>query len=123
VTLPPLRQRPGDIRQLAEYCIDRYCMAHNIQAKRCFPELFELLEAYSWPGNVRELMNAMEQALAVAHHEPFLFSQHLPDNIRAMVMRSNAIFDWSQPQTVICSRWQTAAHFDPICFFVCEILS
>ncbi len=62
ILIPPLRERPEDIRELAEYLGGRIVGGE-------FPGLtagaLELLESHSWPGNVRELRAALERALAL----------------------------------------------------------
>jgi len=59
ITLPPLRERRGDVKLLAEYFMALY-LGDN--APLLTPEVLSALEAYSWPGNVRELQNAVERA-------------------------------------------------------------
>jgi transcriptional regulator with PAS, ATPase and Fis domain len=62
ITLPPLRDRPEDIPQLAEFFLRRH--AHD--AKRphltLTPEAMEGLSRYPWPGNIRELDNMLARA-------------------------------------------------------------
>jgi two-component system response regulator AtoC len=58
VTLPPLRERPEDVRVLAEYFIDQYA---HYGRKRLAPEALTRLEAYHWPGNVRELQHVIQR--------------------------------------------------------------
>ncbi|MFC1479126.1 sigma-54 interaction domain-containing protein, partial [Planctomycetota bacterium] len=59
ITLPPLREREGDIELLANYFKNKY--AGN---KEAFfnEETIRLMKAYEWPGNVRELENAVIRA-------------------------------------------------------------
>jgi two-component system, NtrC family, response regulator AtoC len=66
VTLPPLRDRAGDIARLAAYYIDRYNREFRKNVKGLRPEALALLEHYRWPGNVRELRNAIERAMLLA---------------------------------------------------------
>jgi DNA-binding NtrC family response regulator len=54
IHLPPLRQRPGDIRFLVDHFVNsEWQVAHD---------LVPTLERYSWPGNVRQLQNAIDRA-------------------------------------------------------------
>jgi DNA-binding NtrC family response regulator len=62
--LPALRERPADIRELAEHFVSLY--APPGKTPRLLPELVERLEQYSWPGNVRELANLMRRAVALS---------------------------------------------------------
>jgi DNA-binding NtrC family response regulator len=66
IVIPPLRDRPGDIRVLAEKLLAR--AAHTLHKPGAFiPEdVMRMLESYDWPGNVRELENALTRALVLA---------------------------------------------------------
>jgi two-component system NtrC family response regulator len=88
IELPPLRERPEDIRELVRYYVDKFCERYGIVHKGCSPEFLRTLGAYAWPGNVRELVNALERAVIEARFEPILFPQHLPVEIRAQVVRA-----------------------------------
>ncbi len=69
VTLPPLRERPGDIRLLAEFFIERYNREFRKHVAGLSADAVALLERYRWPGNVRELRNAIERAMLLADQE------------------------------------------------------
>lgn len=62
--LPPLRERKGDIVELAHYFIGKHC-AQSGRDLSISPPAMRLLEAYSWPGNVRELEHTIERAVAL----------------------------------------------------------
>jgi len=66
IVLPPLRERPGDIRVLAEAFLKRAAEARNEEPRTLAPDALEAMEKYSWPGNVRELENALERAAILA---------------------------------------------------------
>jgi psp operon transcriptional activator len=64
ITVPPLRERPGDILLLARH----FGLAMAQELKRPIfpgfaPEAERVLESYDWPGNVRELKNVVERAV------------------------------------------------------------
>jgi two-component system nitrogen regulation response regulator NtrX len=61
IRVPALRERPHDIRLLAEYFLEDFCARNNFKAKRMDETVFPLLETYLWPGNARELRNAVER--------------------------------------------------------------
>lgn len=63
VELPALRQRPEDIRPLAQHFLRLLMKEMGRELPELDGDVLELLEAYSFPGNVRELKNAMERAL------------------------------------------------------------
>ena len=59
ITLPPLRERRGDIRLLVEHFMDHFL---GVEAPTLPAEVLRALENHSWPGNIRELQNAVERA-------------------------------------------------------------
>lgn len=64
ITLPPLRERDGDIPVLADYFGRR--MASELEWDEWpgfTPRALAALEGYAWPGNVRELRNVIERAV------------------------------------------------------------
>jgi two-component system response regulator AtoC len=62
VTLPPLRERKGDIPLLLEYFL-RHLNRKRPSASTFSEEALHLIMRYDWPGNVRELRNVVERAL------------------------------------------------------------
>lgn len=66
VHLPPLRDRPGDIRVLAAHLTERLSRDMGKRGVRLGEEAAAMLEGYAFPGNVRELMNALERAIILA---------------------------------------------------------
>ena len=89
IELPPLRERPGDIRELVMHFISKFCDSRGIGLKGFCPEFMDVLAAYHWPGNVRELFRVLERALAAARYEPTLYPKHLPDEIRIHSARTS----------------------------------
>ena len=69
ITVPPLRDRPGDIPLLARYFVERFCRDMKKRAIALSPAALEQLVAYRWPGNVRELQNCIERAVILAEDE------------------------------------------------------
>jgi psp operon transcriptional activator len=64
ITLPPLRERFGDITLLAHYFGARMAQELGWEQSPVFsPEAIEALEDHRWPGNVRELKNVVERAI------------------------------------------------------------
>ena len=66
ITVPPLRERKGDIAVLARYFVDRFCRDLNKKALTLSADAQEHLERYHWPGNVRELQNCIERAVILS---------------------------------------------------------
>jgi two-component system nitrogen regulation response regulator GlnG len=81
IQLPPLRERPGDVAELAHYFLFRGDRELHLDVRGFAPRALELLEGYSWPGNVRELQSAIKQAmLHTSGH--LVLPESLPEEIR-----------------------------------------
>jgi DNA-binding NtrC family response regulator len=63
IHVPPLRERPQDIRPLCRNLLHRLTDGAYTELP---PEQLQVLESYHWPGNVRELRNVLERALILA---------------------------------------------------------
>ncbi|MBU1275125.1 MAG: sigma-54 dependent transcriptional regulator [Proteobacteria bacterium] len=61
IHVPPLRERAGDVPELAADFLGHLAMKHNQPVKRFTPRALEALGAQAWPGNVRELKNLVER--------------------------------------------------------------
>ena len=61
IEVPPLRERPADIRRLARLLLERAARRLRKASLQLTPEAENVLAAYHWPGNVRELENTMER--------------------------------------------------------------
>jgi two-component system nitrogen regulation response regulator GlnG len=66
IQLPPLRQRPEDIRLLAEYFLRKVATRQRLPQLELSEEAAKVLESHSWPGNVRELENVIQRACVLA---------------------------------------------------------
>jgi len=82
ITLPPLRERSGDVPALAEH----FLRVHRERARRVVPgftpEALRCLRAYPFPGNVRELENEVERAVALARNGEPIGPELLSGRIR-----------------------------------------
>ena len=65
VSLPPLRERDGDIPLLIEHFLSRFNRENSRQV-RLGRDLRTLMARYHWPGNVRELQNCVERLVVMA---------------------------------------------------------
>ena len=81
ITLPPLRERHGDIPLLIDHFLKRYNRSFQKNVSGISPECIAALEAYAWPGNVRELKNIIQRGLLVCQGEVIL-PDHLPPRFR-----------------------------------------
>lgn len=66
VLLPPLRERPRDIRPLAGHFLAHLARWHGLPNARLSRAALEILESYEFPGNAREVRNILERALIEA---------------------------------------------------------
>jgi two-component system response regulator PilR (NtrC family) len=64
--VPALRERGGDIREIAEAILERLARRASAPATGISQEAAALLEVYPFPGNVRELENVLERALTLS---------------------------------------------------------
>ena len=69
MSIPPLRDRPEDIRTLALHFVDRYAPELAEGPVSLAPQAIERLEKHDWPGNVRELENAIKRALVLSTND------------------------------------------------------
>src|SRR6185503_15593033 len=81
LTLPPLRDRDGDLRLLVEHYVDRFNREFRKKVRGVNGEAMALLEQYRWPGNIRELRNAIERAMLLVDHD-WLVPRDLPSLTR-----------------------------------------
>ena len=63
ISLPPLRERPGDVPLLVEHLLKRFRRELNKEVETVAGETMEMLARYTWPGNIRELQSVLKQAL------------------------------------------------------------
>ena len=81
VTLPPLRNRKGDIPALASHFIDKYAKSYGKTVEGLAPGTLNALLSHDWPGNVRELENAIERAVVLCKDNQ-LTADDLPATLR-----------------------------------------
>jgi two-component system response regulator PilR (NtrC family) len=66
IEVPPLRDRRGDIGELAAFFLQRCAAEHKKEISGFTSDALRALDAYAYPGNVRELENILERAVALA---------------------------------------------------------
>ncbi|HKN26106.1 MAG TPA: sigma 54-interacting transcriptional regulator [Candidatus Acidoferrum sp.] len=81
LTLPALRERPEDIRELAEHFVARYAKKCKRNVTGISEEALACLRQYDWPGNIRELENAMERAVVIGSSDKIL-PEDLPESLQ-----------------------------------------
>jgi DNA-binding NtrC family response regulator len=80
-TLPPLRQRPEVVSQLANRFLSLLAEQHDRPLRGFSPRALRALELYTWPGNVRELRNVIERAVVLSSG-PEIYLEDLPPIVR-----------------------------------------
>lgn len=70
VTIPPLRERPGLLPNLASATVAAWCAARGLRHRRLGEDALAVLEEYPWPGNLRELEAVIGQSLAASGADP-----------------------------------------------------
>ncbi len=101
ISLPPLREREGDIPLLCEYFIRRFSKKMGVPDPGITNEALDMLCGHSWPGNVRELANAAHKALIfnpggpVSHEDISRVSGIVPDKkVEKPDLPEDAIRTW-----------------------------
>ncbi|MDX1944811.1 MAG: sigma 54-interacting transcriptional regulator [Pirellulaceae bacterium] len=69
ILVPPLRKRPEDIVELADYFLERFNAETGRKIRGYTPEALHLMQKYRWPGNVRELKNVVERAVVLSRSD------------------------------------------------------
>ena len=80
IHLPPLKERRGDVPQLARFFADKICKEMNRPQVSIGTDVIQAMEAYDWPGNVREMENIIERTIALTDGS-VLGSDDLPSDI------------------------------------------
>jgi len=84
IKTPPLREREGDVKILAEHFAKLYATKQGKPEWGFEPKVIPILESYSWPGNIRELENTLERTVTLSATGRIAVN-NLPPNILATV--------------------------------------
>ena len=91
VRIPPLRERPEDVRVLAELFLRQYTTKYR--KKLAFMDItLDMLAQYRWPGNVRELQNLVH-SLVITRQGPRISPRDLPSSISGLHDESGGHLD------------------------------
>ena len=66
ITIPPLRERSGDIQEMVDFYLTRFACEMGKSIPKLSPEAVQCLMDYHWPGNVRELRNICERLVVLS---------------------------------------------------------
>ncbi len=110
IHLPPLRERPEDIAELAHYFLFRFNRQLGTAVQSISAEALQLLEQYPWPGNIRELQSVIREALIVSAGATIL-----PDFLPEELHRVEAAEEEFLPQTKLADdmSWESLSRFVP----------
>lgn len=78
IYLPPLREREGDVRLLAQHFLNRFNLQLKREMKGFTDKAIETLERYPWPGNIRELENLIERLVVLGREGDYISYEDLP---------------------------------------------
>lgn len=79
IRVPPLRERPDDVEELARFVVHRCAAGFGRPGVRLAPSALEALRRGTWPGNVRELESAIARAVAAARPGEVLGADRFPE--------------------------------------------
>jgi len=76
ISLPPLREREGDLELLSKYFLEKINRELDRSTAEISEEAMAIMRRYAWPGNIRELQNTLQSAVILAGDS--ILPQHLP---------------------------------------------
>lgn len=86
IKIPPLRERKGDLKPLAQYFLDKYSKEMGKKITKISSYAIELLKKYDFPGNIRELENLLERSVALTSTNILL-----PDSLELSIYKKRWI--------------------------------
>jgi len=90
IYIPPLRQRPEDLPELASFFLKKFSRETKKSFDGFSDEAMQAILSYSWPGNVRELENAVERACVIGK-ERYIHSQDLLIESKSSTIETNLV--------------------------------
>jgi transcriptional regulator with GAF, ATPase, and Fis domain len=90
ITVPPLRERVGDVPILAHHFVERFCRDLNKKPLPFSVEALDEMRAYRWPGNVRELQNCVERAVILCDTDT-IHARHLSLSLQVLPMADGLV--------------------------------
>jgi transcriptional regulator with GAF, ATPase, and Fis domain len=84
IEVPPLRDRPEDLIQLAQHFLETICNDFGRTPYKLTRSQAETIGAYEWPGNIRELKNVIERAVILSKGKTLRLELSMPGNHAAL---------------------------------------
>jgi len=102
ITLPPLRERVGDVELLTHHFLERYRSEFKVEKMTIAPETARIFSDYQWPGNVRELESAMRYAVMMAKGkgQSEIAPAHLPPLLRKSAPEPTVVSGSSEERNI-----------------------
>lgn len=85
ISIPPLRNRKGDIPLLANFFVQRYVQQYGLESKKLSDELVDYLVKKDWKGNVRELDNTIHRGVILSQDQDVITEEHVVNNLFSSV--------------------------------------
>ena len=86
LSVPPLRERQGDVSLLVHHFVARFSRKLGKQIDVIPQAVLESLESYTWPGNIRELENVIERAVILTRGSSLQIDRSLGDRESAQAL-------------------------------------
>lgn len=90
-TIPPLRERPEDIKVTALHLLSKISLQMSKRVSNISAKALSYLENYHWPGNVRELYNVLERAVSLVDAGEIIQPEQLPPKITGLRQANKAL--------------------------------
>jgi hydrogenase-4 transcriptional activator len=100
IVIPPLRDRPTDIRAFAEYFAERAADRFGLRPVAVDDDDVRLLAEYRWPGNVREMAAVMDRAVLIGQGRELNVAAALGQSTRASAAPAAAAGDAVRPAAI-----------------------
>ncbi len=97
ISIPPLRERKGDIPLLAEHFLNKFNIAFNKKIPGFSKKASDALCRYHWPGNIRELENLIERIIVLSKSNDLIELKDIPFEI--LISSGQDIKDEAFPKT------------------------
>ena len=98
MTLPPLRERLGDIPLLAEHFVQKFAKQQGKVIDTIPGEVMRTLEDYDWPGNIRELQNVIERGVIMT--TALVLSRQTTESLKPSVTKRVHIPVMAEPVSI-----------------------